>query len=83
MARPMKVWTSASRKGTNDLFRWCTSKVPLNVSAFTWNSGGYGYYPNNYVSIYVQTSFANSYFNVDHDTEPSNRCQALCEEQPL
>jgi hypothetical protein len=36
--RPQIVWTSASRKGTANAFRWCSSKVPMNVSEFTWKS---------------------------------------------
>ncbi|XP_065346444.1 uncharacterized protein LOC135943710 [Cloeon dipterum] len=36
IARPAKIWTSASRKGTITGFRWCTSRVPLNFSMWKW-----------------------------------------------
>ncbi|XP_065331511.1 uncharacterized protein LOC135933957 [Cloeon dipterum] len=80
--RPIKLWTSASRKGTQENgFRWCTSKAPFNVSMWKWNSLN-GFPDHSIMTMYIQNiPDGTSYFNVDLESEPI--CLPLCEEPPL
>ncbi|XP_065339885.1 uncharacterized protein LOC135939425 [Cloeon dipterum] len=80
-ARPMKTWTSATRKGTaNNGFRWCTSKAAFDLSMWTVNN--IDAYPENHIlTMYIQTPPTSTYFNTDDDTQKSSF--PFCEEQPL
>ncbi|XP_059484775.1 uncharacterized protein LOC132202085 [Neocloeon triangulifer] len=81
--RPAKVWMAVSRRGTTgNKFRWCSSNTPFNVSDWYWNN--INGYPEYFVAtIYLQTTFPNTYFNTDPDNSMSILGYPLCEEQSL
>lgn len=79
MPRPLLIWTSGSKKGTVDGFRWCSSRTPLNISQFKvddWTSNN----QRSLLTLNCPTTFYEYRFFVG--VEVGYNRTALCEEQP-
>jgi hypothetical protein len=83
LTRPIKLWTSGTRKGTMDKYRWCTSNTPINASHFTYNAYSISMAQNYLTTIYLQSTLQTTYFNQEDEYTPHGACLPFCEEQPL
>lgn len=78
--RPVHLWTSGTRKGTVNGFRWCSSKAPLNISHFrTDDSIGGNLYSLMTICCPDQTFYLSPYFYLDPEVGKTRL--AFCEEQ--
>jgi hypothetical protein len=80
LARPLKIWTSGTRRGAGgDKYRWCASNSPLVYANFNWSTYHFLDDLHDSASIYLQSTITESYFNMELAANDCCRCHALCE----